>query len=152
MKHPGYLLTALLTLPMAESALADDTARCASNISELRRLLGDSAFPLRWTETSMDDGKPMVVTLQERNGALALRFIKSSEGVWAEGTGTLCRKGTDIEARLGKDQLRLGPAAHWLVRMTLADGGTFTLHRPTGRQLQITTQGWSGRFVPAADE
>ncbi|MCX9156889.1 hypothetical protein OPU71_12210 [Niveibacterium sp. 24ML] len=152
MRIPPPAIAALLALPLACCAHAQEPPRCASSIHELRQLAGDPAFPLRWEETSMDDGKPMRVSISEHNGALKLAFVKTDESLWAEGAGRICRSGATLEARLSKDQLRLGPAANWLARMALADGAAFTLQRRTREQLHIATQGWCGRFVPAADD
>ncbi|GAA5179094.1 hypothetical protein GCM10025771_20200 [Niveibacterium umoris] len=146
------LLFALITLSASGCALAQDPLHCASTIRELRQVAGDPAFPLRWEETSMDDGKPMIVSILERNGLLMLEFMKTGESLWAEGAGVICRSGTDLEARLSKDQFRLGPAANWLARLALSDGGAFTLRRRVSNQLHIATRGWSGRFVPTAVE
>lgn len=98
----------------------------------------------------MDDGKPLVVTIVERNGALLLEFIKTGEGLWAEISGVICNNGVDLELRMSKEQISLGPAAHWMLSIALANGGIFTLRRRMSSQLQIETQGWSGRFVPTA--
>lgn len=144
------VVLALLTLSASGCVLAQDPPHCASSIRELRVIAGDPAFPLRWEEVSMDDGKPMIVSILERNGSLLLEFMKSGESLWAEGSGVICRSGADLEARLSKDQLRMGPAANWLARLALADGGAFTLRRRVANQLHIATRGWSGRFVPTS--
>lgn len=149
MRNPTHLLAPLIALPLACGAYAEPAAQCASSLPEFRQLAGDPAFPLRWQETSMDDGKPMVVSIVERNGALVLTLVKTGESLWAEGAGVICRSGADLEARLSKDQLRLGPAANWLTRLALADGCAITLRR-VSKYLRIATRGWSGLFVPLA--
>jgi len=149
MRYPLRVLTALITSLLACSAQGEDSAQCAASLHELRQLAGDPTFPLRWEETSMDDGKPMEVSIVERNGALMLTLVKTGESLWAEGAGVICRRGTDLEARLSKDQLRLGPAANWLTRLALADGCAITLRR-LSTHLRIATRGWSGLFVPLA--
>ncbi|MFZ4539132.1 hypothetical protein [Propionivibrio sp.] len=136
----------LLTL----SAHAHDAHGCAATIKDLRILADDPSFARRWSEVSMDDGKPLVVTIVERNGALLLEFIKTGEGLWAEISGVICNNGVDLELRMSKEQISLGPAAHWMLSIALANGGIFTLRRRMSSQLQIETQGWSGRFVPTA--
>ena len=52
------------------SGQAHATPACAATLSELRVLLGDVSFPLVWEETSMDDGKPLVVSILEKEGSL----------------------------------------------------------------------------------
>ena len=97
----------------------------------------------------MDDGKPMLVSIEEGQGALHLQFVKRGEGQWAKGAAAICRKGETFEARMPAGSLQLGPAANWVVRMMLGDGAVFTLRLQPGRQLRIATSGWSGSFVPA---
>lgn len=41
----------------------------------------------------MDDGKPLLLTIMEKDGLLFLRLVKSGEGLWAEGACTVCRNG-----------------------------------------------------------
>jgi hypothetical protein len=122
--------------------------RCATSITEVRALLGDPAFPLRWEETSMDDGKPLVVSLGEKDGAVLLEFVKSREGLWAQSSGVICRAEPGFEIRFTAAQIHFGPAAGWLLRLALGHGGKFTLtQRPSG-QLHIATTGWEGTFLP----
>lgn len=121
---------------------------CAATIPELARLTGEPAFALTWTETSMSDGKPLVVSISERHGLLALAFTKTREGLWAESTGVICPSGADLEIVVSKEQIRLGPAANWLMRQALGQGATFRISRPAPEQLTIATTGWSGRFMP----
>jgi len=128
-----------------------DHRDCATSIDELRRLAGDASFALKWDETSMTDDKPLVVTLSERDGALFLAFNKTHEGLWAEGRVDVCASSsanTDLEARIAKGRIRVGPAAHWLLRQSLGQGATFALRKLGSGQLRIATPGWSGVFSP----
>lgn len=97
----------------------------------------------------MDDGKPLVLSILERNGSLFLEFIKTGEGLWVEGASILCRNGPDLEARFPVKQVRLGPAANWATRYAFTNGGQFTLTK-VGDQLRIATTGWSGTFSSGA--
>lgn len=96
----------------------------------------------------MDDGRPLVLSILEREGSLFLRFVKTEEGLWAEGVIAICAKGPALEARFTPERLRVGPAAHWAMRLVLANGADFTMTRPGGSQLRLATTGWSGTFVP----
>ncbi|HWS27678.1 MAG TPA: hypothetical protein VN259_14045, partial [Xanthomonadales bacterium] len=60
--------------------------------------------------------------------------------------GVICRSGSNFEARFSGDQVRLGPAAGWLLRSALKSGGKFTLTRLGPDQLRIATRGWRGDF------
>jgi hypothetical protein len=111
-------------------------------------MLGDQAFPLKWGETTMTDGKPLLVSILEKKGALFLEFIKTREGLWAESAGAICKTGPDLEIRFTGEQIHLGPAANWILRHALRDGGKFTLTQLGSEQLRIATSGWSGIFSP----
>lgn len=128
---------------------AQDVQACASTMHELRELVEDPHFSSRWEEVSMDDGKPLVVSIQDFGGRLRLEFQKTGEGLWAEMSARVCKSGTGLEARVTKEQIHLGPAANWMLRFALANGGVFMLRQRSRYQLQIAAHGWSGRFVPA---
>jgi hypothetical protein len=139
---PGILL-----LPVAGNVLA--LQPCAATIVEFRALVGDPSFPLRWQETTMDDGKPMIVSVLERNGSLFLELIKTGEGLWAESSSAICLNGKDLESRFTAEQIRVGPAANWIARLSLEGGGRFTFARVGPAQLRMATGGWSGIFSPS---
>ena len=103
----GSCLATFLLL-ISINVYAYDVPGCASSIGELRTLVGDPLFSSRWVEVSMDDGKPMVVSIIERNGKLLLEFIKTGEGMWAVISGVICKSGVDLEARMSKEQIVLG--------------------------------------------
>ena len=123
---------------------------CAATVSELGLMLGNQIFPLKWQETTMDDGKPLVMSIVEHNGSLFMEFTKTGEGLWAESRGVICKTGLDIEARFTGEQIRLGPAAGWLLRQALKNGGTFKLTKLGSDQLRIATSSWSGTFSPTS--
>ena len=139
----GCLLV-LLLLP-ARECLAQP--QCATTIRELKDLLADQSLPLRWRETTMDDGKPLVLTILEEDGSLFLAFDKTGEGLWAEGASVVCRDGAEVAARFTGQRFRFGPAANWAVRHTFADDGRFTLTKLGAEQLRIEVPGWSGTFA-----
>ena len=119
---------------------------CAATIEDLRALVADPAFPLKWRETTMDDGKPLLFTLEEKRGALFLEFVKTGEGLWAEGVGIVCRDGTEVVARISREQIRVGPAANGALRYLLSNGGEFTLTKLEAGRLRVETTGWHGTF------
>ena len=144
---PWHILSVLWLLALAGvDALA--APACFASLNELRKVLNDPRASLQWEETSMDDGKPLVVSIFESKGALVLEFIKTKEGLWAEGSGAICGAGANFEISFDKNQLRMGPASGWLLRSLLGQGGQFTLTRLGSDQLRIATSGWSGTFVP----
>jgi hypothetical protein len=143
-----WRILSLLWLLALGGADAMAAPACVTSVQELRNVLGDQRSSLQWEETSMNDGKPLVVSIFESKGALVLEFIKTKEGLWAEGTGAVCSSGANLEISFDKDQLRMGPASGWLLRGLLGQGGRFTLTRLGADQLRIATNGWSGTFVP----
>lgn len=146
MRRKYFLLFLPLLLPLNSEAHGSQT--CAATIGELRVMLGDQTFPLKWEEATMDDGKPLVVSILEKNGSIFLEFIKTSEGLWAESAGVICKTGTHLETRFTGEQIRLGPAVGWILRSALKNGGKFTLTKLGPEKLQIATSGWSGVFSP----
>lgn len=143
--HPIYsLLLSSLLLPL--NSLAQDLQPCAASISALRNLLDDQTFPLKWAETSMDDEMPLMVSIFDRNGALVVEFIKTRQGLWAQSFGVVCKTDAGLEIRFTREQIHFGPAAGWILRSTLGNGGKFTLTRLESKKLRIATTGWSGVF------
>ena len=146
MSRQHCLLVLLLLLPVPGEAHAAQT--CAATVGELEVMLGDQAFPQKWEETTMDDGKPLVMSIAEHKGFLYLEFIKTGEGLWAASLGVICKTGADYEARFSGRQIHMGPAASWILRYALRNGGKFTLTKVGTDQLRIATSNWSGMFSP----
>lgn len=135
-----------LWLPLNSHAQAPE--KCVSTMVELKELLEDQAFSMKWEETTMDDAKPLLVSIVERNGALSVAFVKSTKGLWADISGVICKTDKDLEIRFTAEQIRFGPAASWVLRYALSKGGKFTLTRIDAKQMRVATTGWSGIFVP----
>jgi len=142
----------LLYLPLllAWHGEAHALPTCAATVGELGVMLGHPIFPLKWEEATMDDGKPLVMSIVENHGSLFMEFTKTGEGLWAESRGVICKTGTDVEARFSGEQIRLGPAASWLLRLALKNGGKFKLTKFGSDQLRIATSRWSGIFSPTS--
>ncbi len=139
----SLLLVALL---FALNSHAHEPRTCAATISELRNLLGDQSFPLKWEETTMDDEKPLMVSIFEKSGALSVEFVKTRQGLWAQSLGVVCKTDVALEIRFTSEQIQFGPAAGWLLRSALGNGGKFTLTQLGSKKLRIATTGWSGIF------
>lgn len=140
------LCSLLLLLPPV-SSYAQSPEQCVATMAELKELLNEPAFPLKWEETTMDDGKPLIVSISEKSGALSVAFVKKSKGLWAEISGVICKTDKDLEIRFTAEQIRFGPAASWVLRYVLSGGGKFTLTRIGAKQLRVATTGWSGDFA-----
>ncbi len=127
-------------------AFSASAKTCATNLKSFRELVGDENFALSWIETTADDGKPLVVKITEVSDKLFLQFVKTKEGLWAEGTADICKE-DEIVASISKEQIKLGKAAHWAIKMSMKGGAKFTL-KMTDKKLKISTLGWKGDFVP----
>ena len=138
----------LWTLGWPFNSHAQVPEKCVSTIAELKELLADQPLSLKWEETTMDDGKPLVVSISEKNGALSVEFRKTTKGLWADVSGVICKTDKAMEIRFTAEQIHFGPAASWLLRYALGKGGKFILTRVGDKQLQVQTHGWSGIFVP----
>jgi hypothetical protein len=148
--RPWKLLLSLIALLAPLSCAALEAPSCAGSIRELRTLVGDQSFSLNWEETSMDDGRPLSVSIIERGGLLMMEFNKAGEGLWAQSTSAICKVESGLETTFTGDQIRLGPAANLMLRLAIGRGGKFTLTRFGSEQLRIATRGWKGDFSSRA--
>lgn len=139
----GFFLAVWLLV----SGHAQAPEKCVSTLADLKQLLDDPSFSLNWEETTMDDGKPLMVTIAEKNGALSVAFVKRTKGLWADISGEICKTDQDMEIRFTGQQIHFGPAASWVLRYALGNGGKFTLTRLGAKQLRVATTGWSGDFA-----
>ncbi len=121
---------------------------CAHDTKSFQKLFGDETYPLHWEETTADDGKPLIVKITEEKGKLFLEFVKTKEGLWASGTADICEDSGEIVAAISKEQIKLGKAAHWAIKMSMSNGAKFKLTKSKPLVLKISTFGWSGEFVP----
>ncbi|MES2528936.1 MAG: hypothetical protein V4598_17755 [Bdellovibrionota bacterium] len=121
---------------------------CAGDLKSFRELFDNETYPLTWEETTADDGKPLVVKITEEKGKLFLEFVKTKEGLWASGTADICKDEGEIVATISKEQIKLGKAAHWAIKMSMKNGASFKLIKLKPLILKISTFGWSGEFIP----
>lgn len=125
-------------------------AACAGDLASLRVLWGDVAFPLHWVETGMSDGRPLAMAIEEREGALRLRFVKAEEGLWLEGPVSICAADRALRMRFTKERVTFGEAAPWLLRHAFGRNVELTIHRVHGAALKVSLPGWSGTFEALA--
>lgn len=144
-------ISAFLTLWLPFNSYSQVPEKCVHTIVELKQLLDDQAFALKWEETTMDDGKPLLVSIFEKNGALSVTFVKRTKGLWASIDGEICTTDKHLEIRFTGEQIHFGPAASWALRYVLGNGGAFKLTRIGAKQLQVATTGWDGTFAPVED-
>jgi hypothetical protein len=147
----AIILSCLLVVTSARAAFASgrDSPVCASDIATLGSLFNMQSFPTSWTETTAADGNPLVMTVSQQNGGLFLQFMKTNAGLWASGTASICSQGGAVTASITKDQIKLGSAAPWVLRIALSNGATFSLDM-TSDGLTISTTGWTSNFIPSS--
>lgn len=143
--HPKYFL-AILVFFCVCTAHAATGKQCASTVNELRVLLGDQNLPLHWKEVGGESMTPLMVDIHEQNGGLLLKLSKSEEGLWAESVGAICQSGAAAENQFIAEQVRLGPAASWLLRQVISPREIFTLTRMGSTRLRIAAGLWDGNF------
>lgn len=139
-----------LLLPINSHAQMPE--KCVHSIVELKQLLSEQTFALKWEETTMDDGKPLMVSIFEKNGALSVEFVKSTRGLWASIAGDICKVDKGLEIRFTGEQIHFGPAASWVLRYVLGKGGVFQLTKINAKQMRVATSGWDGIFVPVDNQ
>ncbi len=136
------------------SALAADP-KCASDLPGALALLGKDHQAATWIETTANDRKPLFIQLSEKDKKLFLFFFKTREGVWAEGTATLCEKSPGkpkLLAKIQKSDMTLGDSAPALIRMGFHDGAEFSLRLAEDGVLGISTFGWGSQFIPSSSD
>jgi hypothetical protein len=89
------------------------------------------------------------MTVDEQNGSLFLRFEKTNVGLWASGTADICSGNGGVTASISRDQIQLGNAAPFILRLSLSGGANFSLRLMDDDSLQISTTGWHSVFVPS---
>ena len=140
------VIFALCFLLLSFSSFAEKD--CAKNFSSFKLLIKDPEFPMNWIETTANDGKPLRVDISEKADMLHLEFNKTKEGLWAAGTADICQVDGVLKASISKEQINLGDAAPWILRMSMKGGADFKLEKTKPGVLKISTFGWSGEFVP----
>lgn len=85
---------------------------CATNITELKALVGNPGISMNWRETIKND--PLGLKLSNGGpGQLRLK-LSNAKGEWADVTGIICKKGNDYEARVSN--IVWGPGAPSIVK------------------------------------
>lgn len=122
------------------SAFAQD---CATNAQQLKLLVGNSDFPMVWTESG--DKNPFLLQITEKNNLLNLR-LTTKDGEWAQMDTRVCKKSaTKFVAEVQK--VIWGPAAPEIARgRSVKEVG---INLPYHSVLKVSISiFWSGEFQP----
>jgi hypothetical protein len=122
-------------------------ATCADTEEELDALTS-ADFSVTWSETTANDGKPMLLKMSSRNNKLYFVFEKTREGVWAEGAVQVCTDRSGLVVTMDADDIELGPRAPGLVKMAMRSGARFKVIVKSPQSIHVSTSGWKGDFEP----
>lgn len=123
-------------------SLASHAEECASNITELKALVGNNGLSLDWKENIKSD--PLILKLQNGGGSLRLK-LSNSKGAWADVTGVVCKKDqTSFVARVSN--IVWGPAAPGVVKGTNIK--SINLKLPYQSLLKVKVMLFSFEFSP----
>ncbi|WP_408097232.1 hypothetical protein ACJVC5_19545 [Peredibacter sp. HCB2-198] len=130
----------ILSCLFSMSAFAQD---CASNLTELKALVGNNAFPTKWAEK--DDKNPFLLQISERNSLLNLR-LTTKDGEWAMMDTRICKKNSEKYVAEVK-KIVWGPAAPEIAKgRNVKEVG---INLPYHSMLKVSISiFWSGEFGP----
>lgn len=135
MKFFSIMVLAIFSL----NASAQD---CASNIAQLKTLVGNNGLALNWTENTKKN--PLHLTLKDGAGNLNLR-LKTVKGEWANVTGVICTRGDNYVAKVAK--IDWGPEAPGIAKA--AGIKEIKLKLPYPNVLKVSVSLLSFEFSPA---
>ncbi len=135
-------MKSLLLIALMIFSFASQAEECASNISELKTLVGNSDISLNWKETSRSN--QLILRLSNGPGALKLKLTKNG-GDWADVTGIVCKKSEgSYVARVSN--IVWGPAAPGMVKG--ANIRSMNLKLPYQSLLKVSVSLFSFEFSP----
>ncbi len=142
----------LFALIFSTTAIAAEN--CASDLAAAQKMLGKNHTATTWIETTANDCKPLFIQLSTKSNKLDLVFYKNREGFWAQGPASICpeEEGAKLSAKISKQEITVGKVAPALIRWGLQGGADFTLTPKANGELNITTFGWEGTFVPSTEK
>ena len=134
-----FFFAGLIVMLISFASFAQE---CASNISELRDLVGNDSISLNWRENSNKN----TLTLRLSNSGDNLRLkLTSPKGDWAEVTGIICKKNaTSYVARVSN--IVWGAGAPGMVRGSKIK--SINLKLPYHTLLKVSVSLFSFEFSP----
>ncbi len=132
----------LILISLMLFAVASHANECASNVTELKALVGNNDVALNWRE----NGKSNPLTLRLSNGGSLLRLkLTNTKGDWADVTGIVCKKSEgSFEARVSN--IVWGPAAPGMVKGSNIK--TLKIKMPYQSVLKVSVMLFSFEFSP----
>jgi hypothetical protein len=122
---------------------------CATNVSELRQLVGNSSVPLRWRETSEKNAsRVLTLTLGDGGAAGMSLVLRLSDGtLWAEFKGKICKSGSAnlLYAVVNKPASSFGPGAPSIVKL-VGKPSKIDLDLTYHSQLRVKVSSYRGTY------
>lgn len=129
------ILVMFIIMLMSASAFSSE---CASNMDELKMLVGNSDLSVKWLEKSKD---PLALSLKNEGSLLGLK-LKKDGAPWADVTGIICRKGQNYVAKV--TSMKWGEAAPGIAKKTSIK--EITIKLPYQSMLKVSIMLFSFEF------
>ncbi len=136
------MMKALILITLMLFSVSSFADNCASNITELKALVGNNGVALNWKENT----KSNPLNLRLSNGGNLLRLkLTNQGGDWADVTGIVCKKNSDTyEARVSN--IVWGPSAPGMVKGRKIN--TLKIKMPYQSLLKVSVMLFSFEFSP----
>ena len=103
------ILKFLVATLIALFSLSSFAQECASSLSQLRNLVGNPSLSTVWVEAAPKTGGPVTVRINGA-GSLNISIEKVGDGLWMSGPATICKRGANYVANIGRG-VTYGPRA-----------------------------------------
>jgi hypothetical protein len=132
----------LILLSLMLFSFASLASECASNISELKALVGNNGIALNWHENTKSN--PLKLKLSDGGNLLRLK-LTNPDGDWADVTGVVCKKSQDSYVAQVSN-IVWGPAAPGMVKGSKIK--TLNIKLPYQSVLKVSVMFFSFEFSP----
>lgn len=137
------LLAALLMLQISVVASAQE---CASNLAQLKALVGNSDLPMNWLENTNNKSRQLTLRLANSGSSLSLD-LSVPGGNWARVTGVICATGTPDSFVARVSSMTWGPEAPGIVKLA-GKPKSISLRLPYQSLLKVKAKGMAFDFSP----
>lgn len=137
------ILTALLLLQISAVTHAEE---CASNVAQLKNIVGNSALPLTWTENTSNKSRQLTLRLGNAGGVMSLD-LSVPGGNWAKVKGVICSTGNADSYIAKVTTMSWGSEAPGIVKFA-GKPKTISLKLPYQSLLKVKAKGMSFEFSP----
>ncbi len=136
----------LATLILLQFSLATFASECASNMSQLKDLVGNASLSSVWKENTKNKSRQLTLRLANSGGNLSLD-LSVPGGNWAKVTGVICATGDRDSFVAQVSSMNWGPEAPGIVKFA-GKPKTISLKLPYQSLLKVKAKGMSFDFSP----